>query len=249
MAKAVKKTARKAEPKREKVKASKAVVKKPKSTPAKKTAAAKPKAAQPKKPAAKPKPGAAKKKTVKPAAKSVAKTAVRKKAVITKKAAAPKKAAKPAKRAASPAKKAAAKRTSAKPAAPKKTAATQSPAKRPASRRAPKINADEVIKEFRSLVNIPAGELERRLATADSKKLGRRDVAQAGIEGQESGRRILKILAKRRNAYTEDDLRHMQAVVSYVRLRRKEKPPGDIFASNWRFSLMNWGHDPMKRKR
>jgi len=38
----------------------------------------------------------------------------------------------------------------------------------------------------------------------------------------------------------------MQTVVGFVRRHRKEKPPGDVFASNWRYSLMNWGHDPMK---
>jgi hypothetical protein len=103
-----------------------------------------------------------------------------------------------------------------------------------------------VIKEFRTVVNLKPDQLERWLSLPDSKKLGFKDEVKEGTVGHESGRRILKILSKRRDKYTDDDLRHMQTVVGFVQRHRKEKPPGDVFASNWRYSLMNWGHDPMK---
>jgi hypothetical protein len=135
-----------------------------------------------------------------------------------------------------------------KRAAPKKTAAKKSAtaAKPVKNGKAPKLNVDQVIKEFRTVVNLKPDQLERWLSLPDSKKLGFKDEVKEGTVGHESGRRILKILSKRRDKYTDDDLRHMQTVVGFVQRHRKEKPPGDVFASNWRYSLMNWGHDPMK---
>ena len=181
-----------------------------------------------------------------------------------KKSAAPKKAAKkaaarsPAKKAAAKPKKTAAKRiakavkkptakkAAVKNAVAKKSLSKPSPAKKAARGKTQKVNVDQVIKEFRSVVNLKPNQLERWLSMPDSKKLGFKDEVKAGTRGHESGRRILKILTKRRDKYTDDDLRHMQTVVGFVRQHRREKPPGDVFASNWRYSLMNWGHDPMK---
>lgn len=115
-----------------------------------------------------------------------------------------------------------------------------------AARNSSKPDVDQVIKDFRRVVNLKRDQLERWLSLPDSKKLGFKDEIKEGTVGHESGKRILKILSKRRDKYTDDDLRHMQTVVGFVRKHKKEKPPGDVFASNWRYSLMNWGHDPMK---
>lgn len=134
-----------------------------------------------------------------------------------------------------------------KKAAAKKPAVKKSVAAKPVKNgKATKLNADQVIKEFRSVVNLKPDQLERWLSLPDSRKLGFKDEVKEGTVGHESGRRILKILSKRRDKYTDDDLRHMQTVVGFVQRHRREKPPGDVFASNWRYSLMNWGHDPMK---
>jgi hypothetical protein len=185
------------------------------------------KASAPKKPAAKR--SAAKKPVVKQAAKKPTK----------KPAARPKKATGAAKKAV------AAKRPVSKNAVAKGSANVKA-AKKPANGKAPKLNVDQVIKDFRRIVNLKPDQLERWLSKPDSKKLGFKDEVKAGTVGHESGRRILKILSKRRDKYTDDDLRHMETVVVFVRRHRREKPPGDVFASNWRYSLMNWGHDPMK---
>jgi hypothetical protein len=185
-------------------------------------------------------------KTAKPAKKAGAKTKpadVKKQAGTTKRT--------KTKTATAPAKKAVKKATAKKPATKrtvpaKKSAPAKSAAKKMTNGKAPKLNVDQVIKEFRSVVNLKPDQLERWLSMPDSKKLGFKDEVKAGTRGHESGKRILKILSKRRDKYTDEDLRHMQTVVGFVRQHRREKPPGDVFASNWRYSLMNWGHDPMK---
>ena len=38
----------------------------------------------------------------------------------------------------------------------------------------------------------------------------------------------------------------MNKVVGYINRHLAQKPKGDIEDSNWRYSLMNWGHDPLK---
>ena len=155
-----------------------------------------------------------------------------------------KSAAAPAKKAA---RKAAKRATGTRTVKPKAQAVTKTtPSKKTVGGKAPKVNVDQVIKEFRSVVNLKPDQLERWLSMPDSKKVGFKDEVKVGTRGNESGRRILKILTKRRDKYTDEDLRHMQTVVGFVRQHRRDKPPGDVFASNWRYSLMNWGHDPMK---
>jgi hypothetical protein len=36
-------------------------------------------------------------------------------------------------------------------------------------------------------------------------------------------------------------------VVGYVKRHLAQRPSGDISDSAWRYSLMNWGHDPTKK--
>ena len=36
----------------------------------------------------------------------------------------------------------------------------------------------------------------------------------------------------------------MGRVVSYPHRHQAQKPPGDVEDSTWRYSLLNWGHDP-----
>ncbi|GAA4543340.1 DUF3140 domain-containing protein [Mycobacterium paraffinicum] len=43
-----------------------------------------------------------------------------------------------------------------------------------------------------------------------------------------------------------DDYAHMRKVVSYAKRHLAQRPRGDIDESAWRYSLMNWGHDPSK---
>jgi hypothetical protein len=38
----------------------------------------------------------------------------------------------------------------------------------------------------------------------------------------------------------------MHKVHSYVSRHSAQRPHGDVEHSRWRYSLMNWGHDPLK---
>ena len=65
--------------------------------------------------------------------------------------------------------------------------------------------------------------------------------------GHESGRRIVSIKRKKKAELTDDDYRHMRKVSGYVRRHLAQGgPEQDKKHSAWRYSLMNWGHDPLK---
>jgi hypothetical protein len=38
----------------------------------------------------------------------------------------------------------------------------------------------------------------------------------------------------------------MRRVVGYVHRHVEQRPSGDVRDTPWRYSLMNWGHDPLK---
>jgi hypothetical protein len=88
-------------------------------------------------------------------------------------------------------------------------------------------------------------EPEVWLETEESKEGGQKDGGSES-KGHESGRKVVEILGKDRSDYTEEDIDHMRRVVSYVHRHQAQKPKGNIEDSNWRYSLMNWGHDPLK---
>ena len=104
---------------------------------------------------------------------------------------------------------------------------------------------EQVIEEFDEAVNMSSKELEERLETEESKEVGQKD-GGGESKGHESGRKIVEILEKDRSDYTEEDIDHMRRVVSYFHRHQAQKPEGDVEDSNWRYSLMNWGHDPLK---
>lgn len=106
-------------------------------------------------------------------------------------------------------------------------------------------NSQAVVEEFKQNVNMTAKEIESWLKTNESKSVGQKDSNQESI-GHESGRHIVEILHKKETNYTEDDLSQMQRVVSYIKRHSAQKPSSNIEDSRWRYSLMNWGHDPLK---
>lgn len=101
-----------------------------------------------------------------------------------------------------------------------------------------------VIKDFHEAVNMTPKELESWLDTEESKEVGQKDGGDESI-GHKSGKRIIELLQKQDN-YNDDDLSHMKKVISYVHRHSAQKPSGDIENSRWRYSLKNWGHDPLK---
>jgi uncharacterized protein DUF3140 len=101
----------------------------------------------------------------------------------------------------------------------------------------------QTIDQFGDSVNMTRNELEEWLQTEESKSVGQ---GEGESKGHESGRRIAKILQKNRSDYTDGDLEHMKRVNAYVKRHLGQGPKGDVEDSNWRYSLMNWGHDPLK---
>ncbi len=104
---------------------------------------------------------------------------------------------------------------------------------------------DQTRKDFDAAVNMTASELKKWLDTDDSKAVGQKKDGGEST-GHESGRHIVRILEKKKADLTDDDLAHMRKVVGYVKRHSAQKPKGDITDTDWRFSLMNWGHDPKK---
>lgn len=103
------------------------------------------------------------------------------------------------------------------------------------------------VQEFQQAVNMTPHQLENWLKTEKSQSVGQKQDGGEAI-GHESGRHIVELLRKRKADYTEADLSQMKRVVSYVHRHLAQEPSGDIEETRWRYSLMNWGHDPLKEQ-
>ncbi len=106
---------------------------------------------------------------------------------------------------------------------------------------------EKAVKEFDEAVNMTAKEIEDWLETDESKDVGYKETENSESVGHKSGKHIIKILNKNKGDYTEDDLKHIHKVVGYIHRHLAQKPDGDVTETNWRYSLMNWGHDPVKQ--
>ena len=105
---------------------------------------------------------------------------------------------------------------------------------------------DEVWDDWQEAVNMTAGELEKYLATDESQAVGDKGSGGGESTGHKSGRRIVEILRTKKADLTDDDADHMRKVVGYVHRHLAQRPGGDTTDTDWRRSLMNWGHDPEK---
>jgi hypothetical protein len=103
----------------------------------------------------------------------------------------------------------------------------------------------QIIEGFEEAVNMTPKELEKWLQTEESQSVGQSD-GGGESKGHESGRRILEIKRKKKSDYTDEDVEHMKKVNSYVKRHLGQGPKNNIEDSKWRYSLMNWGHDPLK---
>jgi hypothetical protein len=104
---------------------------------------------------------------------------------------------------------------------------------------------EDVWDEWRELVNMAPKELEDWLETDDSKAVGA-DSGDGESKGHKSGKRIIEIKRKNKDDLSDDDWDHMRKVVGYIKRHKAQGPDGDVENSDWRYSLMNWGHDPCK---
>lgn len=104
------------------------------------------------------------------------------------------------------------------------------------------------IKEFKEAVNMSPKELGSWLETDDSKKVGYKETEGSESVGRQSGRQIIDLLKKKQDEYNEGDMKHIRKVIGYIHRHLAQKPEGNVTETNWRYSLMNWGHDPKNKK-
>ena len=100
--------------------------------------------------------------------------------------------------------------------------------------------------DFREAVNMAPAELEQWLGSDESKEVGQKDGEGDESVGHASGRRIVELRRTKKDKMTEDDIDHMRKVAGYVHRHMAQRPEGDVTETPWRYSLMNWGHDPLK---
>ena len=107
---------------------------------------------------------------------------------------------------------------------------------------------DTTRREFGEAVNMTASELETWLDSEESQSVGQKD-GDGESTGHASGRRIVELLRTKKDDLTDDDLAHMRKVHGYVARHLAQQPAKeDVATSRWRYSLMNWGHDPLKKE-
>jgi hypothetical protein len=100
--------------------------------------------------------------------------------------------------------------------------------------------------DFREAVNMTASELEKWLDTDESRSVGQKNGGGEST-GHASGRRIVELLRTKNADRTAADEAHMRKVAGYVHRHLAQRPSGDVTDTPWRYSLMNWGHDPLKK--
>lgn len=106
-------------------------------------------------------------------------------------------------------------------------------------------STEQIWEEWRDLVNLSPGALEDWLKTDASKSVGDEDEGES--TGHKSGRRIVEIKRTNKDDLSDDQCDHMATVVGYIKRHLSQGGPDkDVANSAWRYSLMNWGHDPLK---
>ena len=106
--------------------------------------------------------------------------------------------------------------------------------------------------EFDRLANMSSAELEAWLETPESRRVGTVRRGETESVGRQSARRILAIRATPADELTDADYAHMKKVIGYCRRHLAQRPQaartgGDVTNTRWRWSLMNWGHDPLRK--
>ena len=104
---------------------------------------------------------------------------------------------------------------------------------------------EEIYDEFYDNVNMTPSEIEDWLETDKSKSVGQ-DSGDGESKVRKSAKKIIEIKRTKKDNLTDSDYDHMQKVNGYIARHTAQKPDGDIKESDWRYSLKNWGHDPLK---
>jgi len=99
--------------------------------------------------------------------------------------------------------------------------------------------------EFGEAVNMTATELKDWLGTEESRSVGDSH-GQGESTGHRMGRTITTLLGTKAADLDDSDLQAMRKVTGYVHRHLAQRPSGKVTETPWRYSLMNWGHDPLK---
>lgn len=102
------------------------------------------------------------------------------------------------------------------------------------------------LREFNTAVNMTPAALGKWLATGESRAVDTPHGEGTESMGHHPGRRIVELLDKAPGGLDETDLAHMRKVVGYIHRHLAQRPGGDVRNTVWRWSLMNWGHDPLE---
>jgi hypothetical protein len=97
--------------------------------------------------------------------------------------------------------------------------------------------------DFGEAVNMTPAQLKKWLTTDESSAVGDSDDSES--TGHRMGRHIVDLLGKRSGDLGEEDLKRMRKITGYVHRHLAQRPSGDVKETRWRYSLMNWGHDPL----
>jgi hypothetical protein len=108
---------------------------------------------------------------------------------------------------------------------------------------------DAIRQTFDALVNLEPEELAAWLRRPESHRVGMTRRGEHESVGRQSAKRILAIRAKAVEDLNDADYAHMKKVIGYCRRHLAQRPWGDVTDTRWRWSLMNWGHDPLRGRR
>lgn len=107
------------------------------------------------------------------------------------------------------------------------------------------VPEDVVWERWTRLMNVSAEDLEAWLETPESWSVGFKGYGEESV-GHASGRRNLQLLGLAREDLSPDDWRQVRRTVGYIRRHLAQRPEGDVEDTRWRWSLLNWGHEPLE---
>jgi hypothetical protein len=107
------------------------------------------------------------------------------------------------------------------------------------------MDNQETYEAFNDLVNMTPTQIEKWLEDDHSKEVGQVKKGNHESQGRKSAKKIIEIKRKHKADLTEEDYQHMGKVVSYIKRHLAQKPDNDIEDTPWRYSLKNWGHEPL----
>ena len=104
-------------------------------------------------------------------------------------------------------------------------------------------------RDFHAAVNMTPAALATWLDTDESKEVGWKGADGKGpgeSVGHKEGARIVAIKRTKKADLDDADYADMKKVTGYVHRHLAQGGPAeDVEHSRWRYSLMNWGHDPL----